>query len=117
MAFRRCSRSTIRTATASTSSRSPDNGSAWRLRESDSLVGEGRRIAVKGPDVDEAHRLLAGGLAEEAVAGAQHDREDLQPQLIDEIVLQQPAHDLEAGSDHDVAGEPSTQVRDLVEQL
>src|SRR2546425_10653227 len=45
----------------------------------DALVCEERGVSVEGPEIDEAHGLLAAGLAEEALAGAEHDREDLQP--------------------------------------
>ena len=56
-------------------------------------------------------------LAEQALAGAQHDREDLQPQLVDEVVLQQGAHDPGAGRDDDVPVERCLEADDLVEQV
>jgi hypothetical protein len=45
--------------------------------------------------------FLVARLAEEALAGAEHDREDLQPQLVDEVVLHQRVHEPEAGRDDD----------------
>jgi hypothetical protein len=41
-------------------------------------------------------------LAEEALAGPENDREDLQPQLVDEVMLQQRARELEAAGDEDL---------------
>src|SRR5438270_13468472 len=52
-------------------------------------------------DVEETQGLLVAGLAEEARAGPEHDRENLQPQLVDEVVLYQGARQLEAGGDLD----------------
>ena len=63
--------------------------------------------------VDEAHRLLVAGLAEEAPAGPEHDREDHQPQLVDEVMLDQRAHELVAGVDEDLAADLLLQLRDL----
>src|SRR5687767_11599940 len=57
------------------------------LGVSDALVGEEGDAVTDGLGVDEAHGLLVAGLAEEALAGPEHDREDLQPQLVDEVVL------------------------------
>src|SRR5262249_57759020 len=65
------------------------------LGVSDALVGEERDVALDGPDVDEAHGFLVAGPAEEALAGPEHDREDLQPQLIDQVVLHQHVYQLQ----------------------
>jgi len=74
----------------------------WRpLGVSDGLVGEVGEADTDGPGVEEAHGLLVAGLAEQALAGAEHDGEDLQSELIDEVVLHQRAHELEAGQDDD----------------
>src|SRR5580704_13455567 len=54
---------------------------------SDGLVGEEDDVVTKYPGVDEAHGFLVAGLAEEALTGPEHDREDLQPQLVDQVVL------------------------------
>ena len=51
------------------------------------LVGEEGEPVTDGLDIDEAHGLLAAGLAEEALAGPEHDRKDDQPQLIDQVML------------------------------
>jgi len=55
----------------------------------DGLVDQIGDAALDGLGVEEAHGLLVAGLAEEALAGPEHDREDLQPQLVDQVVLQQ----------------------------
>ena len=67
----------------------------------DDLVGEEDDIALDGLGVDEAHRFLVAGLAEEALTGTEHDRVDLQPQLVDQVVLDERAYELEAGGDDD----------------
>jgi hypothetical protein len=43
----------------------------------DELVGEVGDVALDSLDVDKAHGFLVAGLAEEALAGPEHDREDL----------------------------------------
>jgi hypothetical protein len=81
----------------------------WRrprpARVSDGLVGEDGDAVTEGLGVEEAHGFRVAGLAEEARAGAEHDREDLQPQLVDEVVLDQRACELEAGGDVDFSVE------------
>jgi hypothetical protein len=67
------------------------------LGVSDGLVGEHDDAVTDVLRIDQAHGLLVAGLAEEALAGPEHDREDLQPQLIDEVVLDQRARELKAG--------------------
>src|SRR3954464_14744649 len=59
------------------------------LSRSDGFVGQQGEAVTDGPGVEETHRLLVAGLAEQAVAFTQHDREDGQPQLVDQFVLQQ----------------------------
>src|SRR5262249_36811830 len=68
----RCQRAGIRT---------PPNASAARCRLGvpDDLVDEEDDVAFDGLGVDAAHRFLVAGLAEESLAGAERDREDLQP--------------------------------------
>src|SRR6266545_4907191 len=83
-----------------------------RLGLPDELVGEVDDVALDGLGVDEAHRFLVAGLAEEALAGAEHDRVDLQPQLVDQVVLHQRAYELEAGGDDDFPVELLLQLRD-----
>src|SRR6266496_1229430 len=55
------------------------------LGVSDGLVGEVGDAVTDGAGVEEAHGFLVAGLAEEALAGSEHDREDLQPQLVDQV--------------------------------
>src|SRR5436305_1406167 len=73
-----------------------------RLGVSDGLVGEVGEAVPDPLGVEEAHGFLVAGLAEEALPGAEHDRVDHQPQLVDEVVLHQRAHELEAGVDDDL---------------
>jgi len=68
---------------------------------SDELVGEKDETVTNGLGIDEAHGLLVAGLAEEALAGPEHDWEDDQPQLVDQVVLDQRAPELIAGRDDD----------------
>ena len=49
-----------------------------------------------GLGLDQVHGLCAAGLAEAALAGAEHDRVDRQPQLVDEVVFDQGPYQLEA---------------------
>src|SRR4029453_723837 len=72
-------------------------GAARLLGVSDGLVGEEGEAVTDGLDIDEAHGLLVAGLAEEALARPEHDREDDQPELVDQVVLDQRAPDLIAG--------------------
>ncbi len=65
------------------------------------LVGDEREPVADRARVEEAHRLLVGGLAEQALAVPEHDREDHEPQLVDEVVLSQGAGELIAGRDDD----------------
>src|SRR5258708_5510186 len=73
------------------------------LGVSDELVGEEGEAVTDGLGIDEAHGFLVAGLAEEALAGTEQDRVDDQPQLVDEVVLDQRALELIAGVDHDVS--------------
>jgi hypothetical protein len=50
----------------------------------DELVGEEGHAVIYGLVVEEAHGLRVVDLAEQALAGPEHDGEDLQPQLVDE---------------------------------
>ncbi len=54
---------------------------------SDRLVRDEGEAVANGRRVDEPQGLPVGGLTEEALAGAKHDREDHEPELIDEVVL------------------------------
>jgi hypothetical protein len=61
--------------------------------------------------------LPARRLAEQSLAGAEHDREDHQPQLVDEVVLDQGLHELGTAVYDDVAVALLRQLRDLVDQV
>ena len=66
----------------------PNAGAVRRpLGVSDELVGEEDEAVTDGLGIDEAHGLLVAGLAEEALARPEHDWEDDQPQLVDQVVL------------------------------
>ena len=67
------------------------------------LVGEDRHAVADHLRVGELQRLLVARLAEQALAGAEHDREHHQPQLVDEVVLEQRLRELRAAVDDDVA--------------
>ena len=51
------------------------------------LVGEEGEAVTDGLGAHEAHGLFVAGLAEEALARPEHDREDDQPQLVDQVVF------------------------------
>jgi hypothetical protein len=53
----------------------------------DELVGEEDEALTNGLGIDEAHGLLVADVAEEALAGPEHDREEDQPQLVDQVML------------------------------
>src|SRR5580704_15325252 len=94
-------------ASSSLSSRrgpaSPDRTTPRRLlAAADDLVGHVDEPVTGGPAAGEAEWLFAARLAEQALAGPDHDGEDEQPQLIDEVVLEQRAPELVAGVDDDV---------------
>src|SRR5947209_699006 len=88
-----------------------------RLRLADQLVGEEDEPVTDGLGVDEAHGFLVAGLPEEAPAVPEHDREDDQPQLIDQVVLDQRAPELIAGVDDDLPVQLLLQPRDLVDHV
>src|SRR6266436_9755663 len=83
----------------------------------DRLVGEVGDAALEGLDAEQAHMPLVAGLAEQALAGAESDREDLQPQLVDQVVLDQRVYELEAAGDDDVPVDLLLQRRDLVKRV
>jgi len=64
-----------------------------------------------------AHGFLVAGLAEQALADLEGDREDLQPQLVDQVVLDQRAYELKAAGDDDVPVYVLLQRRDLVKHV
>src|SRR5215469_4095379 len=84
---------------------------------SDGLVGNGDDAVLDGLGVHLAQRLLGADLAEEALAGAEHNREDLQPQLVDQVMLHQRADELEAGWNDDAPRDPLLQLRDHLRRV
>src|ERR1700678_4189174 len=88
-----------------------------RLGASDDLVGEESEAVTDGLGADEAHRLLVGGPAEEALAGPEHDREDDEAQLVNEVVLDQGVHQLVAGVDKDLTADLLLQLRNSADHL
>src|SRR6266508_2466826 len=60
-----------------------------RLGVADDVVGEVGQAVTDGLGGEEARGLRVAGLAEEALAGSEHDREDEQPQLVDQVVVHQ----------------------------
>src|SRR5258708_39931776 len=64
-----------------------------------------------------AHGFLVAGLAEQALADLEGDREDLQPQLGDQVMLDQRACELKAAGDDDVPVYVLLQRRDLVKHV
>src|SRR6266566_7623139 len=92
-------------------------GAIRRPGVSDNLRGEEGEAVTDGPGVEETQGLLVAGLAEEALASPEHDREDDQPQLVDQVVLDQRAPELIAGVDDDVPVQLLLQFRDLVHHV
>ncbi len=70
------------------------------LGRSDDFVGEIGKV-VNGPAVDKAHRHFGARLIKEPVTGAEHDRVDHQPHLVDQILLHESVHQLDAARDDD----------------
>jgi hypothetical protein len=96
----------------------PDALAARRpLALPDELLGEEDEAANNGLDVDEPHGLLLAGLPEEALARPEHDREDDQPHLVDQVMLDQRAPELIAGRDDDFSVELLLQLRDLLHHI
>src|SRR4051795_1826209 len=99
--------------------RAPWNAGTVRrpLRRRDELVGEKGEAATDRLRIDEAHGLLVAGLAEEALAGPEHDREDDQPHLVDQVMLDERAPELIAGRDDDLSVQLLLQLRDLLHDV
>jgi putative ABC transport system permease protein len=81
------------------------------------LVGHVDEAVTGGPALDETDRLLAARLAEQVLAGPDYDREDEQPQLVHEVVLEQRAPELIAGVDEDVPVHLLLQPGDLLDDV
>src|SRR4051812_2067880 len=85
-------------------------GAGWSVSEEREAVTDGRGL-------DETHRGLVTRLAEEALARTEHDREDDQPDLIDQVVLHQRAPELITGRNDDLSVQLALQFRDLVHDI
>src|SRR5262245_28561145 len=96
---------------------SQDVGVPPSLGGSDKLVGDVGEAVAEGPGVKEAQWLLVARLAEEALAFPEHDGEDDQPKLVDEVVFHQRVDELTAGGDDDFAVEFLLQLRDLADHV
>src|SRR4051794_3478868 len=79
----------------------------------DELVAEENEAVADGLGLDEAHGRLVAGLAEQALASPEHDREDDEPHLVDEVVLDEGAPELIAGRDDDLSVQLPLELRDL----
>src|SRR5215831_14114512 len=97
------------------SARGPRNAGAARppLHVPDGFVGEEGDAVIECLDTGEAHGFLVADPAKEALAVSEHDRVDLQPQLVDEVVLNERAQELEAAGDDDIPVELLLQLRDF----
>src|SRR5262249_31101752 len=83
------------------------------LSGSDDLVDDVWEVVTDDSVGDEAQGQLVAGLVEEAFAGPEHERVDHQPQLVDEIVVDQCVHELETGGHDDFPVQPLLQLRHL----
>src|SRR5690242_1880532 len=69
------------------------------------LVGQAGEAVADRRDADEVHWLLVIGLAEQALTGPEHDREDDQAQLVHQVVVDQRSRELVARVDDDFSVE------------
>src|SRR5947208_12049659 len=81
------------------------------------LVGEVGEAVAHGLRVDQAQGSLVAGLAEQALARADRNREDGQTQLVDQVVLHQRAHERAAGVHDDRPLSLLLELRDLPNYL
>src|SRR5947209_19375922 len=79
----------------------------------DELISEEGEAAADRLGVDEPHGFLLAALAEEALAGPEHDREDDQPHLVDQVVVDERAPELIARGDDDFSVELLLELRDF----
>src|SRR5215208_7214386 len=92
---------------------------AWRsLRpvRSRPVDDDGDTVA-DDPRIDQHHRLLVARVAEETLSLAQDDREHHQPELVDEVVLDERTHQGGAAVDDDVDVDLVLQPRDLYRHM
>src|SRR5919204_2085199 len=115
---RACSRVTVRSPVGRATAAPP--GSGWSAR---SRVSAGRLVDEDGDAVaddlrvDEAQALLVARVAEEPLPIPEHDREDHQPELVDEVVLEERLHEPGTPVDDDVALLLPSQLRDLLRDV
>src|ERR687897_2900930 len=81
------------------------------------LVDEDRDAVAHRLRVLQAQRPLVARRPEQALAVAQDDRVDHQPQLVDEPVLEQPLHERGAAVDDDVAVDLPLELLDRLTQV
>src|SRR6201747_2721340 len=81
------------------------------------LVGEDRDAGANRLRVGQLQRRLLGALAEQALAAAEDDREDHQPQLVDQAVREQAPHQLGAAGDQDHAVDLALDLGDLLGEV
>src|SRR5438477_3633881 len=70
------------------------SGEILRLDACAEPVGQEYQAVTDGGAVDEAHGLPDARLTEQAYTGSEHDRKDDQPQLVDQVMLDQRAYEL-----------------------
>src|SRR5207237_8474412 len=88
------------------------------LRRRSGPVGEDDdAVRADGFRGGEVQRLRLTRVLEEALAGAQNDREDHQAVLVDEVVLHQGPDELGAAVDEDFALAALLQLRDLARDV
>lgn len=78
---------------------------ARRLGVSDEFISEVDQAVTQRLGVGEAHRFLVAGFAEEAGSSPDCDWKDHEPELVDQVVLHQRAHELAAAVDDDIVVE------------
>src|SRR4029079_5395394 len=112
---RRCTRfsSASPGTTTRATRRTVTDGSRVRARP----VDEDRDAVADCLRAHQAKRLLVARGAEQALAGAEHDGEDHQPPLVDEVGLEQPLNELGAPVHDDVALVCLAQLRHLLREV
>src|SRR5215813_7316051 len=87
------------------------------LGVSHNLVGDEGQAVSDGVRMDESQGLLAGGLAEKARSIPEYHREDHEPQLVDEVMLDQRVYELVTRVYKDFAANLLLQLRDLAHRI
>src|SRR5919204_4736260 len=80
-------------------------------------VGERQSARSRRLRVDERQLADLSVVAEQPLAAAEHDREDPERQLVDEVVIEQPLDELAAAEDRDVVARAVFQLADLLGQV